>query len=78
MSAPRFLTVEQCAELLQLDRFTIYKWIAHRRLPVIRLSARALRIRASDVEAFLAANLQRADPRFALDGLPDDAVEERP
>lgn len=66
MSAPRLLTVEQVAELLQLDRFTIYRWCATRKIPVVRLSTRALRIRADDVERLIQTMTTPADPRTAI------------
>jgi excisionase family DNA binding protein len=78
VSGPRYLTIAQAAELLQLDPHTIYRWIALRRLPVVRLSPRAVRVRAVDLDGYLASQLQRALAKFALPGLPEDAVEGEP
>ncbi len=38
MSAePRFLTVQECADLVRVSTQTIYRWIAENRIPSIRI-----------------------------------------
>ncbi len=62
MSDELLLTVQQLADLLQVDAASIYHWSAAGRLPgCVRLSARCLRFRRLDVEKWLEELAQRAD-----------------
>ena len=47
------LNMNQVAELLGLKRGTIRDWLLQRRLPYVRLSRRAIRVRRADVVAFI-------------------------
>jgi excisionase family DNA binding protein len=49
------------AEQLDVKLQTVYGWIAAGKLPSIRLSARALRIRQEDLDRFLAARTEGGD-----------------
>jgi len=46
--------VEEVAERLRVKAPTVYRWIADGRLPAVRFS-RIVRVRDTDLEAFLAA-----------------------
>ncbi|TMJ93239.1 MAG: helix-turn-helix domain-containing protein [Actinobacteria bacterium] len=48
------LRVEEVAERLRVKAPTVYRWIADGRLPAVRFS-RIVRVRDTDLEAFLAA-----------------------
>jgi excisionase family DNA binding protein len=47
------LRVGEAATLLSVKPATIRSWVLKRRLPVVRLSARAIRLRRADLEKFL-------------------------
>jgi excisionase family DNA binding protein len=51
------MTVSQTAKYLQLSDKTIRRLIKDGRLPVSKVSDRSLRIRTSDVDAYVQANL---------------------
>jgi excisionase family DNA binding protein len=70
------MTIDAAAAELCMHPGSLRRWIAARKFPAVRRGTRSILVRRSDIEAFIAANLVRADPRVALDGLPDDAVEE--
>lgn len=53
MEPDTLLTVSDVAELTQLSLGTIYHLVSQKRIPVIRISARCLRFRRSDIEAWL-------------------------
>lgn len=48
--ADGLLRVPQAAALLGVKPPTIRSWLLQRRLPCVRLSARAIRLRRSDIE----------------------------
>ncbi|MDR7455905.1 MAG: helix-turn-helix domain-containing protein [Armatimonadota bacterium] len=48
------LTVEQAADLMQVHRITVYRYIREGRLPAVRLG-KIYRLFSRDVEAFLKA-----------------------
>jgi excisionase family DNA binding protein len=54
MTANRLLDVDEVAEFLGLAVGTICHLVSQRRLPCVRLSARCLRFRQSDLEEFMA------------------------
>ena len=47
------LTVKEVAELLRVDRYCIYRWVAESKIPFIRLTTRCLRFRKEDIDAWL-------------------------
>lgn len=74
LAALTLLTVTEVAELIGVKPKTVRRWIAQGELPVVRLNARMLRVRALDVERLIAAHLDTsstagtavgAGPRFA-------------
>jgi excisionase family DNA binding protein len=46
---PEFLTVREVAERLRVCRATVYRMIDEGRLPAVRVSSGAIRIRSSDL-----------------------------
>ncbi len=58
-SGARFFTVAEVADLVRVSNMTVYRLIQHGELPAIRVG-RSYRIRAEDVDAFLAAQYQSA------------------
>jgi len=56
--AARLLTVRDAVETLNVTERTLRSWLAAGRLPVVRFSARCIRIRPEDLEAFI---VQRRD-----------------
>jgi excisionase family DNA binding protein len=51
------LTVNEVSQLTQLSVGTLYHLISQRRIPVVRLSARCVRFRLSDIEEWLAGKV---------------------
>jgi excisionase family DNA binding protein len=49
----RLMNVNEVAEFLGLAVGTVYHLVSQKRLPCLRLSARCLRFRKSDLNAFL-------------------------
>lgn len=56
----KLLSFRECGERARVSEFTIRRWGRLGRLPLVRLSARALRVRESDLERFIAAHVQPA------------------
>jgi excisionase family DNA binding protein len=52
-SRDEFLTVAEVAQLLRLNQQTVRNWIDQGSLPAIRVGARRVRIRRTDLDAFL-------------------------
>jgi excisionase family DNA binding protein len=46
---------QDAAEMLSVDRDTIFRWIKAGKLPAAKLSPRVVRIRVADLEALLEA-----------------------
>jgi excisionase family DNA binding protein len=57
---PALATAAEVAELCRVDAATVRRWIDAGKLPAIRLPGGNLRIRRSDVDAFLAPEQQPA------------------
>lgn len=53
------LTVAEVAQLTGFSEGTLRHWISEGRIPVIRISARCVRFRRSDVDAWIAERLIR-------------------
>jgi excisionase family DNA binding protein len=53
MPNPRYLTVAQTAELLQVCRETVYKWIRNREIDYLKLPGLSYRIPRDALEEFL-------------------------
>jgi len=49
----RHYTPAQVAELLQVSRLTVYRWIARGRLRVRRVGARVVRVPESSIQSLL-------------------------
>lgn len=54
------ITVREAAKRLAVSPLTIRRWVALRRVPVVRIG-RAVRIREQDLEALIAFGFQRAE-----------------
>jgi excisionase family DNA binding protein len=54
VSEDEFLTVAEIAERLKMNEQTIRNWIDRGELPAVRLGARRIRVRAGDLEKFIA------------------------
>jgi excisionase family DNA binding protein len=57
------MTVNDVAEFLGLAVGTIYHMVSQKRIPCVRLSARCLRFRRSDLEEFIANLAEKTVPR---------------
>ena len=57
-----FLTVREIAELLKVNPQTVRNWIDRRELPAVRVGARRVRDRQSDLDAFLTTAGATAGP----------------
>lgn len=58
--AREILTVEQAADLMQVHRITVYRYIREGRLPAVKLG-KIYRLFSRDVEAFLEAMRHHPD-----------------
>lgn len=56
----KLLTLQEAAELTGMSGFTLRRWAKLQRVGVVRLSKRAIRFRASDLDALVRAHLQPA------------------
>lgn len=50
---PSLLTAPQVAEILQVSPEQVYRWCASKVLPSVKLGPQTLRIRPTDLEAFI-------------------------
>jgi len=57
------LRIPEAAEMLGVKPATIRSWVLRREIPYVKLTARAVRIRRSDVQAFIDKNLVPARSR---------------
>jgi excisionase family DNA binding protein len=64
-----FLTVAEVAEQLRVNQQTVRNWIDRGELGAIRLGARRVRVRASELERFITASSSL--------GLPDETSARR-
>jgi excisionase family DNA binding protein len=55
-----FLTVDEIAGLLKVNQQTVRNWIDRGELSAVRVGARRVRVRTSDLDAFIAAGTTRA------------------
>jgi excisionase family DNA binding protein len=62
-----FLTVQEIADRFKLNQQTVRNWIDNGALSAVRLGARRVRVRESDLEAFLAASQARHEQLDAGD-----------
>lgn len=53
MERKELLTIEEVAELTGFSVGTLYDWVSEARIPVLRFSARCIRFRRSDLDAWL-------------------------
>ena len=58
------LTVAEVAALTGFSEGTLRHWISQRRIPVVRISARCVRLRRRDVENWIAEKLVGIDIRL--------------
>lgn len=54
-TSPQFhlLRPAECAALLAVSQSSVYRWLASGKLPAVKLSAGAVRIRSDDLESFI-------------------------
>ena len=64
METEILLTVTDVAALLQLDVGTVYHLISEKRIPFIRLSARCVRFRRSDILKWISEKLVTPNQHF--------------
>jgi len=55
----RLLTIPEVASLLTVSRRTIEGFIANGKLRVVRLSARCVRVRPTDLRSFVSGRMER-------------------
>lgn len=63
--ANKLLSAEQAAKSANVNRLTIYRWVASGELPVIT-TASGLRVWAPDLESFMVRRRHTADGRSQL------------
>ena len=73
MCADPLLTVHEVAELLGLSVGSVYHLISQKRVPVVKLSARCVRFKKVDLDAWIAEMSVPCDPVTAI-GLPRISV----
>jgi excisionase family DNA binding protein len=54
------LNVSEVSELTGISVGTLYHWVSERRIPFVRLSARCVRFRRTDLEAWVAGLVEQA------------------
>ena len=59
MTVDEFLTVAEVAEMLKLNQQTVRNWIDRGELPAVRLGARRVRVRQTDLEALIDSGSSR-------------------
>jgi excisionase family DNA binding protein len=63
-----FLTVQEVAELLRVNQQTVRNWIERGQLRALRVGTRRVRVRRSDLDAFIAAGSTARRPQRAAAG----------
>lgn len=53
----RLLTIEKVASFLQVSPSSVYRWIKAGKLPAIKLGHRQVRVRQTDLEAYIRSHL---------------------
>ena len=66
-----FLTVAEIADMLKLNQQTIRNWIDAGDLAAVRLGARRVRVRRSELERFIAAGETAPEPQRRGAGSPE-------
>lgn len=54
------LTYDQAAEYLAISTKTLRRWVAERRIPVIKISRIVIRFRREDLDRFISKHYQKA------------------
>jgi excisionase family DNA binding protein len=57
----KLYTIEQAAEVLQVNYYTMRRWIAEGRIKAVKLGGRLWRIQESDLEAFVRSGMRSDD-----------------
>jgi len=58
----RLLTIRELAEYLRVNPFTVYRWVAQKRIPHLRVGG-TLRFRLDDIDEFMRERGQRKPER---------------
>ena len=53
MENQRLMTIDEAAEYLSLSKKCLYRYSSERKLPVIKISSRAIRFRKIDLDQFI-------------------------
>jgi excisionase family DNA binding protein len=61
MTTDSLLNVRQVAEFLGMATGTVYHLVSQRRIPVVRLSARCVRFRRTDIETWIAGKVENLE-----------------
>jgi excisionase family DNA binding protein len=70
-----FLTVPEVVSILKLNPQTVRTWIDQQKLPAVRVGQRRVRIRQSDLDAFIAASSAPKAPEEPLtEPVDEDSV----
>ncbi|MHB8658965.1 MAG: helix-turn-helix domain-containing protein [Solirubrobacteraceae bacterium] len=73
MAEEAYLTVLDIAELLKVNQQTVRNWIDRGELPAVRAGARRIRIRQTDLDAFIEKNSTSREP--ATEQAEEQAIE---
>jgi excisionase family DNA binding protein len=66
MHPDELLTVQQVAEMLQMNQQTVYNWINNGDLPFVQAGPRRIRIRHSDLDSFLETRKRERTARLGV------------
>jgi len=54
------LSIHELSQLTGISVGTLYHWVSQRRIPVVRISARCVRFRRSDIETWITEKVEAA------------------
>jgi excisionase family DNA binding protein len=69
MTSDPLLNAKQVAEFLGMATGSVYHLVSQRRIPVVRISARCVRFRRADIEAWVAAKVENPNLQDSSGGL---------
>jgi len=59
----KLLSIQEVSDITGISVGTLYHWVREKRIPVVRLSARCVRFRLSDIEDWLAQKVVAPEGR---------------